>query len=56
MADWERDWVGRLFKAYGGTLSRAARAAQMDRVHLRSLVRRHGLQPAADADPDDPAA
>ncbi len=56
MADWERDWVGRLFKAYGGNLSRAARAAQMDRNHLRSLVRRYGFQPGADADPADPAA
>src|SRR5213075_2429168 len=48
MASWERDWVGRLFKAYGGNLSRAARAAQMDRNHLRSLVRRYGFQPDAD--------
>jgi len=57
MADWERDWVGRLFKAYGGNLSRAARAVAMDRVHLRSLVRRYGLQPAADptAADSDPA-
>jgi DNA-binding NtrC family response regulator len=53
MADWERDWVGRLFKAYGGNLSRASRAAQMDRNHLRSLLRRYGVQPAADVDPDD---
>jgi DNA-binding NtrC family response regulator len=42
---WERDWLGRLFKAYAGNLSRAARAAQMDRNHLRSLLRRYGLQP-----------
>ena len=45
MADWERDWIGRLFKLYGGNLSRAARATQMDRNHLRSLVRRYGLAP-----------
>ena len=53
MADWERDWIGRLFKAYGGNLSRAARAAQMDRNHLRSLVRRHGFQPAEGGGPDE---
>jgi DNA-binding NtrC family response regulator len=51
MSTWERDWLGRLFKTYGGNLSRAARAAQMDRNHLRALVRRYGLQPASDADP-----
>jgi two-component system, NtrC family, response regulator GlrR len=47
-AEWERDWLGRLFKAYGGNLSRASRAAQMDRNHLRSLLRRYGLQVAAE--------
>ena len=53
MGDWERDWIGRLFKAYGGNLSRASRAAQMDRNHLRTLVRRYGFQPAADGDAGD---
>ncbi|HWU88239.1 MAG TPA: sigma 54-interacting transcriptional regulator [Kofleriaceae bacterium] len=55
MAEWERDWIGRLFKTYGGNLSRASRAAQMDRNHLRSLVRRYGFQPGANADAPDAA-
>jgi two-component system, NtrC family, response regulator GlrR len=46
--EWERDWLARLFKAYGGNLSRASRAAQMDRNHLRSLLRRYGLQVASE--------
>jgi two-component system response regulator GlrR len=49
---WERDWLSRLFKAHGGNLSRAARAAQMDRNHLRSLLRRYGLQPTSAGDDD----
>jgi DNA-binding NtrC family response regulator len=53
MADWERDWIGRLFKAYSGNLSRAARAAQMDRNHLRALVRRYGFQPGVEGDAED---
>ncbi len=53
MTDWERDWIGRLFKAYGGNLSRAARAAQMDRNHLRMLVRRYGFQSTLDGEPED---
>ncbi|MCW5809275.1 MAG: sigma-54-dependent Fis family transcriptional regulator, partial [Deltaproteobacteria bacterium] len=47
---WERDWLARLFKAHGGNLSRASRAAQMDRNHLRSLLRRYGLQASAGDD------
>ena len=48
MLDWERRWVAELMAAHRGNLSRAARAAQMGRSHLRELVRRH-LQ----VEPDD---
>jgi two-component system response regulator GlrR len=54
MSEWERDWVGRLFKTYGGNLSRASRAAQMDRNHLRSLVRRYGFQPGDPEETSEP--
>jgi transcriptional regulator with GAF, ATPase, and Fis domain len=43
MIEWERSWIARLVKAYRGNLSRAARAARMDRNHLRSLMRRYDV-------------
>jgi two-component system, NtrC family, response regulator GlrR len=46
---WERDWLARLLDMHGGNLVQSARAAQMDRKHLRDLVHRHGLHcPARD--------
>jgi transcriptional regulator of acetoin/glycerol metabolism len=41
---WEADWLSRLVKTYSGNLSRAARAAQMDRNHLRDLLRRYEIE------------
>ena len=41
--DWERRWLERLLADHDHNLSRAARAAQVGRAHLRQLVRRHGL-------------
>ncbi len=43
MNEWEIEWLSRLVKSYGGNLSRAARAAQMDRNHLRDLLQRHKI-------------
>ena len=40
---WEKRWVERLLAAHGGNVSRAARAAQMARSHLRDLIARHGI-------------
>jgi two-component system, NtrC family, response regulator GlrR len=40
---WERVYLQALVRANGGNLSRAARAARMDRSHLRELLQRHGV-------------
>jgi DNA-binding NtrC family response regulator len=44
VARWERAYLDALLRASSGNLSRAARAARMDRNHLRELVRRHGVR------------
>jgi two-component system response regulator GlrR len=40
-AHWERSYLRELMRANGGNVSGAARAARMDRNHLRELLRRH---------------
>ena len=40
---WERSWLEQLLRTCDGNLSRAARAAQMGRSHLRQLARRYRL-------------
>src|SRR4029077_14844537 len=42
-ADWERRYLSELLPAHDGNVSRAARAARMNRSHLSRLVNRHGL-------------
>jgi transcriptional regulator with GAF, ATPase, and Fis domain len=44
VAQWERNYLGRLVREAAGNLSRAARLAQIDRGHLRDLLRHHGIQ------------
>jgi two-component system, NtrC family, response regulator GlrR len=40
---WERWYLGELLRRHGNNLSRASRAARMDRTHLRELARRYKL-------------
>jgi DNA-binding NtrC family response regulator len=40
---WERGYLAELLRRHGNNLSRAARAARMDRVYLRELARRYNL-------------
>ncbi len=55
----ERRYLRDLLARTGGNLSAAARESGLDRKHLRTLARKHGLVAPAgdgdrDADPDDP--
>jgi DNA-binding NtrC family response regulator len=47
-ARWERSYLRALVRASSGNLSAAARAARMDRTHLRELLRRHGVHARED--------
>ena len=47
MVRWERGYLAELLRRHGHNLSRAARAARMDRTHLRELGRRYHLLPAS---------
>jgi len=42
-AQWERWYVGELYQRNGANLSKASRAAHMDRTHLRELLRKYQL-------------
>ncbi len=44
IADWERNYLRALIKHAGWNLSLAARLGQMDRSHLRDLLRRHQIE------------
>lgn len=46
IACWERGYIEALVKKNEGNLSKAARAARMDRNYLRELIRRHGINAA----------
>jgi DNA-binding NtrC family response regulator len=42
VSSWERWYLNELVARHGGNLTRAARAARMDRAHLRELLRKYG--------------
>jgi DNA-binding NtrC family response regulator len=44
IAQFERAYLTMLVQRHGGNLSQAARAARMDRNHLRQLLRRHDIR------------
>jgi DNA-binding NtrC family response regulator len=44
----ERGYVDALLKRHQGNLSAAARAAEIDRKHLRELLRKHGLRESSE--------
>ena len=48
MVRWERGYLAELLRRHGNNLSRAARAARMDRTYLRELGRRYHLLPDGD--------
>jgi DNA-binding NtrC family response regulator len=50
VAAWEQAYLASLLRHAHGNLSQAARVVQMDRSHLRDLLRRHRLASGAGAD------
>jgi DNA-binding NtrC family response regulator len=44
----ERGYIDALLKRHEGNLSAAARAAEIDRKHLRELLRKHGLRESSE--------
>jgi DNA-binding NtrC family response regulator len=46
--NFERDYIRTLLKRHEGNLSAAARAAEVDRKHLRELLRKHGLRESSE--------
>jgi DNA-binding NtrC family response regulator len=45
----ERDYITALLKRHNGNLSAASRGAEIDRKHLRELLRKHGLRESGDS-------
>jgi len=44
----ERGYIDAILKRHEGNLSAAARAAEIDRKHLRELLRKHGLRESSE--------
>ena len=49
----EREYIVDLMKRHKMNLSAAAREAQIDRKHLRELIRKYGLDPRDDLTSDE---
>jgi DNA-binding NtrC family response regulator len=49
----ERRYLRELWSRTGGNLSAAARAADVDRKHLRGLLRKHGVVPTLPGEDDE---
>src|SRR5262245_24808987 len=45
----ERDYIKALLERHKGNLSAASRGAEIDRKHLRELLRKHGLRESSDS-------
>jgi len=45
----ERDYIRALLERHNGNLSAASRAAEIDRKHLRELLRKHGLRESSES-------
>ena len=45
----EREYIQALLKRHKGNLSAASRSAEIDRKHLRELLRKHGLRESGDS-------
>jgi DNA-binding NtrC family response regulator len=43
VAQWEAEWLRALVARHDGNLTHAARAARMDRNHLRELLRKRAI-------------
>jgi DNA-binding NtrC family response regulator len=52
----EREYIEDLMRRHGGNLSAAAREAQIDRKHLRELIRKYDLDPRAKLGGDEDAS
>jgi transcriptional regulator with GAF, ATPase, and Fis domain len=50
IADFERTYLAELLSWAGGNVSKAARKAQLDRMHLHRLFQRYGLRSASSLD------
>ena len=49
----EREYIEDLMRRHKMNLSAAAREAQIDRKHLRELIRKYGLDPRQKLDGDE---
>ncbi len=56
LASFERAYLHAVFDECGGNISRTARRAGLDRAHLKTLLRKHGLLATKVEEDDEPVA